>query len=131
MRFLNVVVLVMLIALAGCKKEVETPPASSEAVPNASAPTATPALSTQTPPPPPPPPAYIASQAENSVQANVTGVADAFLTSQLRIFVNEKGRFPQSFTEFARTRLDSVPRAPEGRKWVIDSASMEVKAVKK
>lgn len=128
MKFLNAVVLVVLLALAGCKKKVETPPASVEAIPNASTPTASPAPSAQTPPPPP---AYIASQAENSVQANVTGVADAFLTSQLRIFVKEKGRFPQSFTEFARTRLDSVPRALEGRKWVIDSASMEVKAVKK
>jgi hypothetical protein len=65
------------------------------------------------------------------VQANVAGVADAFLSSQLRIFVKDKGRLPQSFTEFARTRLDSVPRAPEGSKWVIDSTTMEIKAAKK
>jgi hypothetical protein len=126
MKHLSALVLVVVMTLAGCKKQEASPPVSNEAVPNGSPASAAQAGSPQTPPP-----AYIASQAENSVQANVAGVADAFLSSQLRIFVKDKGRLPQSFTEFARTRLDSVPRAPEGSKWVIDSTTMEIKAAKK
>ena len=46
------------------------------------------------------------------------------------MLIKDKGRLPQSFTEFARTRLDSIPRAPEGCKWAIDSVNKEVRAVR-
>jgi hypothetical protein len=43
--------------------------------------------------------------------------------------VEQKKRLPQSFAEFATVRLDSIPRPPAGKKWVIDTDSFEVKAV--
>jgi hypothetical protein len=59
----------------------------------------------------------------------VDGQPDAFLSEQLRTFIQQKHRFPESFAEFAMTRLDSIPRPPEGKRWVIDAASIQVKAV--
>jgi hypothetical protein len=59
----------------------------------------------------------------------VIGDVDPFLTSQLRDFVSKQGRLPESFSEFATLRLDSIPRPPAGKKWVIDVAGMQVKAV--
>ena len=76
----------------------------------------------------PPPPQYIAATARNAPEQNVVGEVNTFLTEQLRIFIREKGRLLENFTEFTRARLDSVPRPPEGRRWVIDAASREVKA---
>ncbi len=58
------------------------------------------------------------------------GQADPFLTQQLRIFMQQQGRFPADFAELARTRLDSRPRTPRGMKWAIDTATQEVKLVK-
>ncbi len=58
------------------------------------------------------------------------GQVDPFLTQQLRVFVQQKGRLPADFRELARARLDSVPRAPVGTKWAIDSTTQEVKAVR-
>jgi len=78
---------------------------------------------------PPPPPAYIAATARDAPAQNVSGAVHPFLTEQLRLFIRDHGRLPASFTELARARLDSVPRPPEGRKWVIDAATREVKAV--
>lgn len=123
MKSSKIFALLIILALAGCRQKPEPAAISSDTAPSADAGVAT-AKSV-------PPPVYIAAQAENSVQTQVTGVADPFLTSQLRIFVKDKGRLPQSFTEFAAARLDSVPPAPAGSKWVIDSATMEVKAGKK
>lgn len=79
--------------------------------------------------PAPPPPNYVAATAQNAPAQNVAGVVNPFLTEQLRVFIREKGRTPETFTELARARLDSVPRPPEGAKWVIDATSKEVKAV--
>ena len=42
----------------------------------------------------------------------IAGVVDPNLTVQLRLFVQQKGRLPDSFAEFAGARLDSVPRSP-------------------
>lgn len=78
---------------------------------------------------PPPVPPAVASAAENKPAQNVTGEVNPFLTEQLAIFIQQKQRLPADFAELARTRLDSVPRPPEGRKWVIDTASRQVKAV--
>jgi hypothetical protein len=57
------------------------------------------------------------------------GEVDASLTMELRNFVQAKGRLPQSFGEFVNVRLDSIPSPPEGKKWVIDTANLQVKAV--
>lgn len=53
-----------------------------------------------------------------------------FMTQQLRIFVQQKGRLPQNFAEFASARMDSVPRPPEGFHWAIDERTVEVKLVR-
>lgn len=90
---------------------------------------ATPSGKTGTEQPAAPPPNYVTATAENKPAENVSGVVNPFLTEQLRLFIREKGRAPESFTELARARLDSVPRPPEGMKWVIDATSKEVKAV--
>lgn len=76
-----------------------------------------------------PPPNYVAAVAENKPAENVAGVVDPFLTQQLQIFIQEKQRLPEDFAELARARLDSVPRPPEGTKWVIDKSTRQVKAV--
>ena len=105
---------VAVLVLFGCSKKSEP---------------ATPQQSGETPAPGAPPPKYVAAVAQNVPAENVSGEVNAFLTEQLRIFLRDKRRLPESFAELARTRLDSVPRPPEGRKWVIDSATTQVKAV--
>jgi hypothetical protein len=76
------------------------------------------------------PPRYVSDNADNAVRQNVNGEVNDALTTQLRSFVKKRGSMPQSFAEYA-SALDYVPKAPEGKKWVIDSASQEVKAVDK
>jgi PBP1b-binding outer membrane lipoprotein LpoB len=76
-----------------------------------------------------PPPQFVTAVAENQPAENVTGVVDVFLTQQLQAFIQQKQRLPEDFAELARTRLDSVPRPPEGKKWVIDKTTRQVKAV--
>jgi hypothetical protein len=66
----------------------------------------------------------------NGAARPLEGQADPFLTQQLRVFIEQKGRLPADFAELARTSLDSRPRAPAGMKWVIDAATREVKLVK-
>jgi hypothetical protein len=66
----------------------------------------------------------------NGVERALEGQVDPFLTQQLRLFIEQKGRLPADFAELARTSLDSRPRAPAGMKWVIDGATREVKLVK-
>jgi len=53
------------------------------------------------------------------------------MTEQLQIFIQQKGRLPADFAEFARVRLDSVPRTPPGTKYAIDPVTREVKIVKR
>ena len=117
MRFAALLAVAVL-TLPGCSKKPDSPSPSAEQKPGE-----TPAGATL-----PPPPKYVAANAQNAPAENVTGEVNAFLTGQLRIFIREKGRLPESFAELARTRLDSIPRPPEGKKWVIDSATREVKA---
>jgi hypothetical protein len=107
-------------ALSGCSQQ-PSPPASKNVPPPRAG--ASPADTL------PPPPKYVAATAQNAPAQNVAGEVNVFLTEQLRIFLRDKRRLPESFAELARTRLDSVPRPPEGRKWVIDSATTQVKAV--
>lgn len=58
------------------------------------------------------------------------GQVDSFMTDQLKIFIQQKGRLPQDFSELVRARLETVPTAPQGMKWTIDRATQEVKLVK-
>jgi hypothetical protein len=53
------------------------------------------------------------------------------MTAQLKRFIEEKGRLPKDFAEFAAARMDSVPRPPAGLKYAIDGTTQEVKLVKK
>src|SRR5437867_4432862 len=62
---------------------------------------------------------------------SLVGIVHPFMTDQLKRFIEENGRFPRDFGEFASTRMDSVPRAPEGFRFAIDRTTVEVKLVKK
>jgi hypothetical protein len=50
------------------------------------------------------------------VHENVAGEVNPFMSGQLRIFVQQKGRMPVSFTEFANTRLDSITPSARRKK---------------
>ncbi len=119
MKHLALFISLATFVLVGCHKK-EAAPANSGAPETAASP--------QPAKPPPPPPKYVTANAQNAPAENVAGEVNAFLTQQLRIFIREKGRMPESFTELARVRLDSIPRPPAGKKWVIDNATKEVKA---
>ena len=131
MKRLMLLVPVAAIALAGCHKQAA--PAEQPQAQAAPATGGAPADAPPTPPPAPsgPPPLYVTANADDTLRANVTGDMSPFLTQQLRLFIQDNRRLPVSFSEFAAKRLDSVPRPPEGQKWVIDSATQEVKAVSK
>jgi len=145
MKHLALLSMITVAALVGCKKKqtaaLETPapaPATetaAEATPPADGAAAQPEqpvqiVRTEKPKPLPPPPQYISLRAENALRQGVSGTVDPFLTQQLRIFVEKNHRMPESFHEFVNTRLDSIPRPPEGTKWVIDTATLQVKSVK-
>ena len=66
-----------------------------------------------------------------SETAVLEGAIHPFMTSQLRRFIQEKGRLPESFGEFAAGRMDSVPRPPPGMEYVIDANAQAVKVVRK
>jgi len=70
-----------------------------------------------------------AQAADAAAPAPVDGVVDQAMTAQLRAFVQKNGRMPTDFNELRSTSLDSVTRAPRGKKWVIDPATVEVKLV--
>lgn len=126
--------------LCACRKKpaaaepVASPSAEQSSEPVAagspeSAQSASPVTAPQPEKPLPAPPQYIAVRAVNVVRATVEGEVDAFLTAQLRSFVTQKQRLPRSFVEFTSSSLDSVPNPPEGKKWAIDGATIEVKSV--
>ena len=130
-----------LVALSGCGKKSATeasvpPPADSTAVPppaaeNSAPEAGQPAPVAQVVPVPklPPPPKYVTANANNVIQQSVQGDVDAFLTTQLRSFVQKNGRMPSSFHEFTVRGLDSIPKPPDGKRWVIDGTDIQVKAV--
>lgn len=128
--FLLLISLVCALA-AGCHKKSE-PPANVESSVATKASGAQPTMTdgnVAPPEPPQPPSREVLARAENNARQTVVGDVDAFLTGQLQAFIAEKNRLPADFGEFARARLDSVPRPPAGKKWVIDTESLEVKAV--
>lgn len=79
----------------------------------------------------PPPAQPTAAAAEPAQSQPLVGEVDRFMTEQLQIFIQQKGRLPADFAEFARVRLDSVPRTPPGTKYAIDPVTREVKIVKR
>ncbi|MEO6035416.1 MAG: hypothetical protein ABIQ35_09195 [Verrucomicrobiota bacterium] len=132
MKCLPILAVLFAVSILGCHKEKPapsslTPDSSSQSTPvpdsNVSAPP-TKSSGKQVPPP-----QAVLARAENGARQNVVGDEDPFLTQQLQIFVQQKQRMPESFAEFAATRLDSIPRPPAGKKWVIDSGVLQVKAV--
>lgn len=64
-------------------------------------------------------------------QQEIVGEIHANMTMQLRLFIQQKGRMPTSFSEFTSARMDSVPFPPAGKMYVIDAATQTVKIVKK
>jgi hypothetical protein len=120
------------IAITGCHKNAN-PPAAQAPTPEAdtASTSAAPAPPTPGTEPTAPAPPSVAANSDNVVRENVNGEVNQFLTSQLRIFIQQYHRMPQSFAEFALRRIDSMPPAPEGKKWVIDAATQEVKAMPK
>jgi len=70
------------------------------------------------------PPAPAAQQTQA-----LTGEVHPQMTSQLRLFIQQKGRPPTNFTELARAGLDVVPRTPPDKTWAIDYTSQEVKLI--
>lgn len=117
-KFLASLVAVIAVSLSGCGKAKNPSAAGDAPPPQGTAPTAASA----------PPPPNVAAHAQNATAENVGGTADPFLTQQLQIFIQQKGRMPQSFSELASVRLDSIPTPPSGTKWVIDAATRQVKA---
>jgi len=142
MKNLAMLICLAAFALLGChKKEAATatpsaPPGQPDAVsPGTLAPdqsqaqTPRPASPAEPAQPLPRPPAYVTANADNNLRQGVVGQVDPSLTSALRAFSQKKGRLPQSFFEFTAGGLDTIPRPPEGKKWVIDTSDLTVKAV--
>jgi len=134
--------LALAVLAAGCGKKdgttpqaagpvVEQPPGqSSTADPS---PLVTPAVPSAAQPQIPqaaPQPNQQAAQAQAVQTAALEGAIHVAMTIQLHKFIQETGRMPKDFSEFAGARMDSVPFAPEGMEYAIDFANKQVKVVK-
>jgi hypothetical protein len=120
-RILKVLAVSLAFVAAGCGNKNQTPANSATGATGQRMPTSDAAAQPET--------AAAAAQEQPSSPA-LDGTVNPFLTSQLQIFIQEKGRIPTDFAEFSRTRLDSVPRTPPGTHWAIDFTTKEVKLVK-
>ena len=140
MKLLFASILITGLATAACAKKKSTAPeaaAPSTAVENVAAPdsSAEPAANEPAPirrraAPATPVPQAAPAQA-SGVDEALVGAVHTFMTAQLKKFIEEKGRIPKDFSEFASSRMDSVPRPPAGMKFVIDETTQEVKVVRK
>ena len=126
MKYLPLFIALAACSLAGCHKKEAAGSTQPAAPQDSTASTGAPA---QPGKPLPPPPLYVTANADNTPRQSVVGDVDPFLTEQLRSFAKQKGRLPQSFFEFTSSSLDSIPRPPAGKKWVIDASDLQVKAV--
>src|ERR1041384_4009857 len=119
-------------ALIGCGKhqaaQTTQPAPQADSVASVDSPAQNPASPAGVPGDPPPevrartvsrPSPQTQSRPENVIRESVVGEVNHALTQQLHLFIAQKGRMPDNFTEFANTRLDTVPRPPEGMRWVI------------
>src|ERR1041384_8356686 len=121
MKRIAALLLVCWLGPAGCGKKQAPVPASPapDSVQSESQPAQDESASGAAQAPAPAPPPGSAPPQDQTPQP-IGGVVVPFLTSQLRIFIQEKGRLPVSFTEFAGARLDSVPRLQPGLTFAID-----------
>jgi type IV secretory pathway VirB10-like protein len=139
MKLLFVSVLITGLATAACAKKKSAAPeaaAPSTAVENVAAPDSSAGPAANEPAPirraaPAPPVPQAAPAQASGVDEALVGAVHTFMTAQLRKFIEEKGRIPKDFSEFASSRMDSVPRPPAGMKFVIDETTQEVKVVRK
>ena len=99
MKQFAALVLLACLLLSGCGKKAPSPAPVTETAPAAAA----------------------------TLEGPVEGIVDPFMTAQLQIFIRERGRMPVDFNEFASARMDSVPMAPEGTRFVVDPATRQVK----
>jgi hypothetical protein len=130
MRLSVTVLLAIACALGmGCRKKAAPAASATESVAATNAVAEGEGGPVAPPEPPQPPPREVLARADDQSRQAVVGDVDPFLTAELQKFIQQKNRMPASFSEFARARLDSVPRPPAGKRWVIDAASLEVKAV--
>ena len=140
MKLLFAAILIAGLATAACGKKKSNAPqaaAPSTAVENGAAPDSAAEPPANEPAPAPrrtapatPVPQAAPTQASSADEALV-GAVHTFMTAQLKKFIEEKGRIPKDFSEFASARMDTVPRPPAGMKFVIDETTQEVKVVKK
>ena len=100
--FSSLVCLLIALFATGCHKsdapaeqQQQPPPTDTSSAPAAEPSSAAPL------PPPPAPSLNLTTRAENAVQANVAGEVNESLTRQLRIFIEQQGRMPQTFAELA------------------------------
>jgi len=77
---------------------------------------------------PPGVPAAVQARADNTVHETISGDINPALTQQLQMFVQQNGHPPATFAEFAAARLDSIPRPPAGKKWAIETSTLQIKA---
>ncbi len=113
-------VLIGLLIFAGCSKKQAEAPQAAEPTPAAPA-VAAPAA---------PKAARAPTAAAPAGPVEEVIAVHEFMTKQLHIFIEQKGRMPESFVEFTQARMDSPPRPPPGTKFVIDPNTVEVKLVK-
>ena len=140
MKLLFVSVLITGLATVACAKKKSAAPeaaAPSTPVENVAAPDSPAEPVANEPAPirrraaPATPVPQAASLQASSVDEALVGAVHTFMTAQLRKFIEEKGRIPKDFSEFASSRMDSVPRPPAGMKFVIDETTQEVKVVRR
>jgi hypothetical protein len=122
------VLIAALVAVSGCGKPEVSPAKEEPAVASSAASQPTPQEDAQME-------AQFLPSAKSrpakSVQERLQGSVHAQLTAKLRMFKAVKGRMPENFYEFSNTVGDSVPRLPDGMKFMIDPTDETVKAVKK
>ncbi len=70
-----------------------------------------------------------APPAKSNADQPLAAQVNPFLTEQLHLFIQQKGRLPTNFVELA-SGVDIQPRKPAGMKWAIDSVTREVKLFK-
>ena len=126
------------LALSSCRKNANSP-ATADQIPNpaeAAAVGGSPATAT-TPTRGAPPPVGTANPSTEATSPAgkggepLQGEVHGFMTLQLDRFVQQNGRMPNSFSEFASARMDSVPFPPPGKKYAIDYVTRQVKIVRK
>jgi hypothetical protein len=131
MKLLFASILIIGLATVACGKKKSTAPEAatpSTAAENVAAPdsSAEPVANEPAPRPrrtaPAPIPQAVQPQAR-SVDEALIGAVHTFMTAQLKKFIEEQGRMPKDFSEFASSRMDSVPRPPAGMKFVIDETT--------